>query len=265
MAAGTRSNSDKRDECDYVVAFLKSDEFSDIIKKIVSKETKLLQKQIADLKTDIQILRQSNIELVKVLTDKSYIQSKSSTVNNDETTVFPITSVSYADKTNSGKTSSGQTQQKRITQKIISGEEILVHKNKKNVAENINIETSSLERNIGLSQNEDWVNVKRKKSYRNNKRSITGSCDSIELKAVPKKSFLFVSRIRPNTDKSALKAHLVQYFPEAEVEDLTSSYPEVYKSFKVIVNQTSFEDALDSSKWPSGAYVTKFFRKYKST
>lgn len=142
---------------------------------------------------------------------------------------------------------------------------LYLHKDKKYAAENINIETSSLERNIGLSQNEDWVNVRRKKSHHNNKRSITGSCDSIELKAVPKKSFLFVSRIRPNTDKSALKAHLVQYFPEAEVEDLTSSYPEVYKSFKVIVNQTSFEDALDSSKWPSGAYVTKFFRKYKST
>lgn len=67
------------------------------------------------------------------------------------------------------------------------------------------------------------------------------------------------------SEMSVLEAHLVQYFSEAEVEDLTSSYPEVYKSFKVIVNQTSFEDALDSSKWPSGVYVTKFFRKYKST
>lgn len=65
MSAGTRSNSNKREESDSVVNFLKSEEFSN--KQLINKETKTLQKQIAELKTEVQILRES-VDLIKLLT-----------------------------------------------------------------------------------------------------------------------------------------------------------------------------------------------------
>lgn len=55
-----------------------------------------------------------------------------------------------------------------------------------------------------------------------------------------------------------VKSYMVGYFPEVLVEEMKSSYPDRYKSFKIEIDSTHFEEAIGPEKWPSGAYVTRF-------
>ncbi|KAK9707963.1 hypothetical protein QE152_g27519 [Popillia japonica] len=97
---GTRSNTDKFDEISVnVINFLKSEEFCELIKKAVINETQQLQLQIADLKSEIVVLKQSNIELIRLLSNKDFADSKSIVKENNYSKTFQST-VSNADKTN---------------------------------------------------------------------------------------------------------------------------------------------------------------------
>lgn len=264
MPPGTRSNSDRNEDpgniVNNVISFLKSDDFTEIVGKVVSNETKYLQAQIAELKNEMQILRKSNMELIALLTNENYKGNKPVTKKTECPNV--LKSVSYADKV----ISTADDQQKVSHQKMIFSTQKVPGTGKNITANNI-LETSSrftqdVESetvNIDTSKTEGWSNVVKQKRRRNNK-FITGSSNNSQIKTIPRKSFLFVSRIDPETDEKILKSHLVQFFKEAEVDELTSSYPEIYKSFKVSIDQLNFDAALDPSKWPSGAYVTKFFR-----
>lgn len=89
--------------------------------------------------------------------------------------------------------------------------------------------------------------------------SVSDKC----IGAAPKMVSLFVSRLKPETRSEDLKEFVRRHFPEAECSVLISKYPEHYSSFKVCINSTSEEAAMDPSKWPLGSYVSKFFQKKK--
>lgn len=260
MPPGTRSNPDKSEDINSnIINFLKSEEFGDIISKIVISETKQLQLQILDLKNEIVALKQSNIEMVSLLSNKNFNNSKS--VNKEYN--YPNTSqsaISYAEiaSTRSGEQKTKQTDvcDKNVQQSIDFT--AVTKMGPVNTRTNIN-NFQTLDKNTGLSKSNDWREVKRKRTSTN--KSIMGNGDTTDIKAIPKTSSLFVSRIEPSTDKDLLKSHLVKYFPEVVVEDLNSSHPELYKSFKVTVNQINFDNAFDPAKWPLGSYISKFFRR----
>ncbi|KAK9701756.1 hypothetical protein QE152_g30394 [Popillia japonica] len=169
------------------------------------------------------------MDLIALLTNENYKGNKPVTKKIECPNV--LKSVSYADKV----ISTAGDQQKVSHQKMIFSTQKVPGTDKNTTANNIS-ETSSR-----ITQD------------------VESEADS-QIKTIPRKSFLFVSRIDPETDEKILKSHLVQFFKEAEVDELTSSHPEIYKSFKVSIDQSNFDAALDPSKWPSGAYVTKFFR-----
>ncbi|KAK9704080.1 hypothetical protein QE152_g28524 [Popillia japonica] len=74
MPPGTRANSDKNQEFNSVVTFIKSAEFGDIIRNIVNNEMRNLQEQVVDLINEVTMLRQSNVELIQLLTSKEDAQ-----------------------------------------------------------------------------------------------------------------------------------------------------------------------------------------------
>ncbi|KAK9736574.1 hypothetical protein QE152_g11408 [Popillia japonica] len=111
MPPGTRSNPDKSEDINSnIINFLKSEEFGDIISKIVISETKQLQLQILDLKNEIVALKQSNVEMGSLLSNKNFNNRKS--VNKEYN--YPNTSqsaISYAEiaSTRSGEQKTKQT------------------------------------------------------------------------------------------------------------------------------------------------------------
>ncbi|KAK9719374.1 hypothetical protein QE152_g22713 [Popillia japonica] len=164
MPPGTRANSDKNDESNSVVTFIKSAEFGDIIRNIVNNEMRNLQEQVADLINEVTMLRQSNVELTQLLTSKEYAQSKSLIHNNTESESRTTKSkISYADKA-----ISRPSEQKRSSQKIPSTakEKSVLETNIKTTS---NIITQNL-RNIKeikqdteSSTSDKWISVVNKK------------------------------------------------------------------------------------------------------
>ncbi|KAK9687292.1 hypothetical protein QE152_g36547 [Popillia japonica] len=242
MPPGTRSNSDRNEDpgniVNNVISFLKSDDFTEIECPNVLKSVSYADKVISTAGDQQKVSHQKMIFVHKKYQAQTKIQpyfngrrpAKSFASKND----FCTQKVPGTDKNTTANNISETSS--RITQDVES--------------EAVNIDTS---------KTEGWSNVLKQKRRRNNK-FITGSSNNSQIKTIPRKSFLFVSRIDPETDEKILKSHLVQFFKEAEVDELTSSHPEIYKSFKISIDQSNFDAALDPSKWPSGAYVTKFFR-----
>nr|CAH7720044.1 unnamed protein product [Callosobruchus chinensis] len=100
----------------------------------------------------------------------------------------------------------------------------------------------------------EWINVTRKKSRRNTQSAIIGSAKNMcSVKAAPKKVSLFVSRLQSGTKSEDLVTALRETFPEVVCEEITPKHPESYASFKVFVNYTNLETALEPSSWPEGA------------
>nr|CAI5850543.1 unnamed protein product [Callosobruchus analis] len=113
-------------------------------------------------------------------------------------------------------------------------------------------------------QRQDWIEVShgRKRNKHNNNNAIVGTAKNVtSIQANPKKGFLFISRLQPNTDPKDIVAALRKDFPEVTCEKLVSKHPELYSSFKVTVNHYNLDAALKPSVWAEGVYVATFFRK----
>ncbi|XP_054257315.1 uncharacterized protein DDB_G0286591-like [Macrosteles quadrilineatus] len=110
-------------------------------------------------------------------------------------------------------------------------------------------------------------NVSYRQNQNNNKpKFITGSssaADGDRLKTAEKKSFLFVSRLSPDTDSKDLESFLLEKFSNEsfKVESLNSKYPEEYCSFKVTIPSRIDEVVYKPDFWPKGVFVNRFVVK----
>lgn len=112
---------------------------------------------------------------------------------------------------------------------------------------------------------DEWRNVKSKKRQRTvvvgNNEEIT--INGREIKSVPKYSDLHVYRLDPSMTADELTALMKPFLPEAQCQVLSSKYPGRYSSFKVTIYSKNWEIAMDSAKWPMGAYIQPFFQPRK--
>ena len=81
------------------------------------------------------------------------------------------------------------------------------------------------------------------------------------MKSAPKKAFLYVSRLQSTTEASDVISYLKPTFPEVECEKLISKFPQHYASFKVAIDLVNLDEAMKSSTWPYGSFVTRFFHR----
>ena len=79
------------------------------------------------------------------------------------------------------------------------------------------------------------------------------------LKTVPKKGYLFVSRLDPSTTIEQLESYVKQSFPEAKCEALESKYPDVYAFFKIIINIDNVDKTMDTAVLATGCISYKVF------
>lgn len=90
---------------------------------------------------------------------------------------------------------------------------------------------------------------------------LVGTGQSVPgVKAVPKKSFIYVSRFAPETTVDSVKGVVSSLCQEVECEQLRSKYPQFYSSFKITVNAANKDKVMDPGIWPAGIYINRFFR-----
>lgn len=116
------------------------------------------------------------------------------------------------------------------------------------------------------SDHSAWTKVlgKRARGRKGSKPAVIGelcTANNTSLRAVPKKAYLHVTRLHPDTTCDEVKAFLATEFSEVECEALTSKFPEYYASFKVIINHDNKEKVMNPQLWPRGAYINTFFRR----
>lgn len=70
---------------------------------------------------------------------------------------------------------------------------------------------------------------------------------------------LYVTRLSIKTKSTDIEEYLAHRFPEIKAVEMTSRYPEAYKSFKVTLNRDSLDAVMSPEVWPEGARVDRFF------
>ncbi|KAG5882202.1 hypothetical protein JTB14_021853 [Gonioctena quinquepunctata] len=121
--------------------------------------------------------------------------------------------------------------------------------------------------NPAILSNKTWETQARKSRNKGRVKNkpIVGNKTKCSLKAATQKTFLHVYKLDVSMKPQDVSDFLKPSFPEVDVEQLLSRYPQFYSSFKVTINEINYEKAMDSSVWPDGALVNRFLHRRTKT
>lgn len=243
MPIVTRTNLDKKDE---TLVTMKISELNEVTSSIVKKETDNLLSVINELKTDVQNLKESNIELIKLLTNKntaSYVlENPNKPRSSDRKKPTSLANVFINKK---------PAQQNKVlpSPEIQSRLEPSDH-----VA---GVDKASVEETDGK-----WSEVvKRKKKFKKIDVIVGNSKANTDIKGVAKFCHLHVYRLAPDMQANQLSEYLKsKNITDITCEPMTSKFPNVYSSFKVSAPAKYFEDLMKPETWPDEVCVNRFFQ-----
>lgn len=223
--------------------FLRSEEFEEIISKAVKKETKILHEKIQKLGEEIIILRESNIELVHLLTTLPKYEKKVPKITKYE-------DVTYITKKKDKLKSNNEETPENMKEKTSAESQIII----------------SEDPQIIMETNSDYSSII-KRQRKTNSSGITGkgSTNINNLKAAEKKIEMYITRLHKDTTVNDITEFLKKKFPEVRCEQGQSKFPECYSSFKITINENNYNSFMNPDLWPSGIYINKFFRKRNTT
>lgn len=119
---------------------------------------------------------------------------------------------------------------------------------------------------LGDAKEDDWKEVKRRR--RSNRipgrgkddRKILGTSKQADgLKSILRTVSLYVTRLSPETTAADIEGLLAERSPGVKAEEMRSRYPEVYKSYKVAIDETHFDAVMLPEVWPVGVRVDRYF------
>lgn len=243
--SGLRSNAEKSDE---LISFLNSDEFSELISNIVQRETTVLQTRIEELRNEVVILKESNIQLIHLLTSNNAELNVINEKNNRKPTTYTEKKpISYAEKIKM------RSDEKNTEQTRINNTNLASKSNKK-------IESVRTMQPDVPPATVNWTVVKNKRRRNNQLDIIKGtSKDDSEIKGVAKYHHFHVYRLEPSMTTEKLVNYIKsKNISEVTCDKLSSKYPDVYSSFKVSVPETFASQVTLPETWPEGVCVNRF-------
>lgn len=250
MPPSLRSNSERGDE---VINFLKSSEFEDILKSAVSNEVSVLTQTINELRNEVQVLKETNIDLIRLLTNKSQdINLNTVVCDNIKFRNQVLSQNTYAEIAK-------VTQKPEVTRKS----EITKKLDATQKPESLNIHikpttptnTSSKDNNAG-----QWQTVTRKNS-KSSKRlnSIYGTGKDTTIKGAMKYSHFHVSGLEPAVTQEDVINYLKgKNIDSVKCEKLNSKRPDEYASYKLSVPVQYKEQIKTPDTWPLNVRVNPF-------
>lgn len=261
-SVGSKSGGENtKNEENVIIAFLESDRFKDILKSSLNCEIIALKEEVNNLRDEVKILKESNIDLIKLLTARriegpsivtfeSPIGSKADNVkmnkNNSKST--------FAELFTNGEKKKSEEVHKNVTVKPRE----LKNLDKLN-GTNINIEPKKFN-DPGVNE---WVEVKRKNRMQRSNQGIRGKADSCQgLSAAVKKISLYAGNFAINTEADKICDHLKVKFPgeSINVEILPKREEALSLAFKITLNESLQDRLYDENLWPNGVVVRRFFR-----
>lgn len=255
MPPGTRLNSDKGDDSASIINFLKSPEFSDIIKTIVSKivikETKSLYDKINQLELKIGLMEKTknkseviHSKSVNVIDSNSEIITKSHDVRSTDRFFSNVIKRPAIQKTTDKKVDV-------TTDKI----------DMRDKSENANIQSATkLNGNADINSEQQWKIATRR---RNKIPIIYGSSNENDtIKAATKYVHYHVFRLQPDLTCDRLET----YLKSKKIEDvkcmkISSKHPDEYSSFKVTVPARLDDLIKDPTTWPQDVCINRFLSR----
>lgn len=266
------------------------------IENIISQKTEELHDKIEVLRTEVKILKEGNIDLVRLLTNspaqavsnKSFakVASKSKCSNcskpyysvektHAEKSIITTGTIASTEHEQVQKSQRQRTEKQKPANDRQDISALLIPCQRPKADDSVDTRGSTeLSENVPVLQSQqpilsdtpaEWVTVKGRRAKKERKviRSMVGSreSDNIALKSVPKLVFFHVSKLAPDTTERQLVDYLKPVSSFSSCEKLVSRYPEVYSSFKIGVEESKTDKIYVPSFWPEGTRVSRFFRR----
>lgn len=243
MPPDLRSNVEKSD---FVLNFLKSEEFNKLITGILAKETSKLQQEITNLRNEVNILKESNIQLIHLLVNNN----ANATCLKNYQSLKEASSISYSETLQKGPRNDTQ-KSVRDSPKINTGEKPST-KDKEKVTNTTNINNDN-----------EWKTITKKKKENRKINAIRGSDKSAtSLKGAVQFSHYHVFRLEPTITSDNIIQHLnSKKINDVKCEQLQSKHPTEYSSFKVSVPATFSEEIMKPETWPENVCINRFLHR----
>lgn len=218
--------------------------------------TEIISKSFATLKDEISSLRQSNIDLVRLMSSEDFrkphreaIINKNIIVEGDQRELAEKQIDNRIDH-DSGNRSHKVKQKKQSFVEAVKT--LKVSKDKPKMILNKQVRKSTPDK--------DPVNSNKKK--RENALNGTGDQNDLLQPAPKGRNWIWLGGLHSNTTVENIKAYTGMKWPDRDVLcfDLKSKSPK--KSFKVGMIDISQEELLQPESWPSGVKIRLFRDKY---
>lgn len=256
MAPETRLGTDKSGT---FLTLVKSVEFRDFINSIVSDKCNKFEELITDLKNEVLILKETNIQLINLLTanntDARCLHNSSLPGNNVDprhsnntplerkSNNIPYALIAARNTANN----TSKNKKKQVTSPSVQ---------KIDLTEETKSESLS---NKNRAELKNWTAVTKKS---NRKSTIICGSNNTEtvIKGVVKYAHLHVFRLAPTVTEDNLKDYLTSKgIDKLKCEKLISKHPDDYSSFKVSVPMDMLERVKQPTMWPENVCVNRFF------
>lgn len=239
----TRSTADDGESLE-VIEFLSGGKFRKLLDEIVSSKVTELTKQIVDLTNEVKLLRESNADLIRLLTRNdndisTTVAEKSVEINNK-----PVSKQSYAAALSDNKVKDYKKQKQNIAE--IAGD-----------------------KSGGGVVGDVGVDVEVRAPTRRGKRAaVVGSCErepSAQARgfvAAPRKLHVYVGRCSATTQCDDIQGWLRSVWSAHEFEVTKLNSKGSNASFRIAAPMELEGELYDALNWPKGVVVKqfKFFR-----
>lgn len=246
--------------------FLKSSEFGEIISTLIKRESDKLQEKIDELKEELTNVKESNIQLIHLLSKGMQI------TDGERKTVENISANDqYSRTTNIEKPKlameKNYTSKPRLrsTSKQIPDIQKTSENDKENVCETLREKTNDMnsgDRTDGHVNNDIvWQVQKRKPRRKNN--IIFGRGNNNSFIGVTRYIDFHVFRCPLDMTSVELENYLkTKKILNTKCEKMISKFPEIYTSFKISVPANFIKQFTDPEIWPEYVGVNRFNSRF---
>lgn len=267
LRSNKSSDSKDSDGCEISLTDLLNNEIiKSVFSDIINTAIKELYNKVTTLEEEVVLLRESNIELIHLLTNsetinKQNLEGKPTTKESTTPTSWP-TGNSNIVSTKNLATKSDQTDKVYFNQQNSNNKNTARRPQKPQQADlKINGTTNKQTNYEGTSKT-----VSKYESQRKNSTRIygTGKQSKSNLTAVDRKGWIYIGRVTPGTGIQGMREHIDVMFPKQEfiIEKLPKWKNGNTEAFKIGFSHDLLDEVYNSDNWPKGSLIKKytFFR-----
>lgn len=252
-----------------IIAYLKSEEFKELIESAVESRTRRLHEEITTLREEVVILRESNIQLLHVISNPSYSKMVQKNNNDIKTSKIDKYSEPYSQVPAKNPINNGKKNNRSKTIEVENNSSKKVEVKSKKSTSNANNssqiigEIESENQQLKKDGEQGWTIQGRRQ--RNVKSMVYGKLTNGTLfKGVIKYIDYHIFNCDRDMKIEDLKNYLTEEIkiPDIICEAMESKHPEKYKSFKISVPVNYVEIFKNPDIWPEYICINRFNNRF---